>query len=81
MAGNTQIFLRNITIRYTDHVSAERKYGAQIHLKNFEILSSNPNKTNEEGYNDDTNHVFKKATLEELSIHMDTLAVTPSYLD
>jgi len=23
MAGNTQIFLKNITIRYTDHVSAE----------------------------------------------------------
>lgn len=23
MAGNTQIFLKNITIRYTDHVSAD----------------------------------------------------------
>jgi len=23
MAGNTQIFLRNITVRYTDHVSAD----------------------------------------------------------
>jgi len=23
MAGNTQMFLKNITIRYTDHVSAD----------------------------------------------------------
>jgi hypothetical protein len=29
----------------------------------------------EEGYNDDTNHVYKKALLEDFSIKMDTLAV------
>jgi hypothetical protein len=31
----------------------------------------------EEGYNDDTNHVYKKALLEDFSIKMDTLAVRP----
>ena len=39
------------------------------------MLSSNPNKEKEEGYNDDTNHVYKKALLEDFSIKMDTLAV------
>lgn len=37
------------------------------------MLSSNPDKSKEEGYNDDTNHVFKKSNLEELSITMETL--------
>jgi len=53
----------------------KRKYGAEIYLKNFEVLSSNPNKAKEEGYNDDINHVYKKANLTDLSIRMDTLAV------
>ena len=41
------------------------------------MLSSNPNKQKEEGYNDDTNHVYKKALLEDFSIKMDTFAVAP----
>jgi len=46
-------------------------------LKDFQVLSSNPNKQKEEGYNDDTNHVYKKALLEDFSIKMDTFAVAP----
>jgi hypothetical protein len=44
------------------------------------VLSSNPNMQKEEGYNDDTNHVYKKALLEDFSIKMDTLAVAPPCL-